>query len=221
MADNVEAVRSNYLQGNKAVNLQTYFNNLEKEEKSGLKGIEIREKAKELGKNDFLQLLITQLSTQDPTEPMKDQAFIAQMAQFSSLEQMNNISNGIQKMGNRQNFSLVGKIVSGPDFTSGEEISGVAGAVFFDGQGQSFVRVNGRSIEVDKITLISDPSLLEQQATKNQQQMAVSPATSNQEMQVSKSDEAKSPQIQSDSARQEAGQDWKYPGKPKESTYED
>ncbi len=48
-----------------------------------------------LGKNDFLQLMITKLQNQDPLKPMEDADFIAQLAQFSSLEQMNNIAEGI------------------------------------------------------------------------------------------------------------------------------
>ena len=48
-----------------------------------------------LGKDDFLQLLITKLQHQDPLKPMDDEDFIAQLAQFSSLEQMNNIAEGI------------------------------------------------------------------------------------------------------------------------------
>lgn len=46
---------------------------------------------KALGQEDFLKLLATQFQSQDPMKPMEDTAFIAQMAQFSSLEQSSSL----------------------------------------------------------------------------------------------------------------------------------
>jgi len=51
-----------------------------------------------LGKDAFLQLLIVQLQNQDPTAPQDNTAFIAQLAQFSSLEQLTSINQAVTAM---------------------------------------------------------------------------------------------------------------------------
>jgi flagellar basal-body rod modification protein FlgD len=84
----------------------------------------------ELGKDDFLQLLIAQLSHQDPTAPMEDTQFIAQMAQFSSLEQMTNMSSSFTKLnGLLSGSEAVGAVGKNVDIEMGEAtISGTINA---------------------------------------------------------------------------------------------
>ena len=86
-----------------------------------------------LGQDDFLKILITQLSYQDPTAPMEDKEFVAQMAQFSSLEQMNKMGSEFAKLSGTLNLnsaiSLIGKnvtIASGDGTVNGlvEEVMG-------------------------------------------------------------------------------------------------
>jgi len=161
--DTQNAARNKYFQSEKTLNIKKHLEMLEADEKSGLKGIEIREKQKELGKDDFLKLLLTQLSHQDPTNPVQDKDFIAQMAQFSTLEQMKNIASGIQRMESKQSYSVVGKLVSGPDLVTGDDVTGIAGAILFDNEGKTYVRVNGRMLDVSKLNLISDPEMLRQE----------------------------------------------------------
>jgi flagellar basal-body rod modification protein FlgD len=59
-----------------------------------------------LDKNAFLSLLTEQLKNQDPTQPMDNTAFVAQLAQFSSLEQMSNVNNNLTKLITAQGTSL-------------------------------------------------------------------------------------------------------------------
>lgn len=53
---------------------------------------------KELGKDDFLLLMLTELSYQDPLNPVDNQDFIAQLAQFSALEQMYNVAKSLDTL---------------------------------------------------------------------------------------------------------------------------
>lgn len=76
-----------------------------------------------MGKDDFLKILVTQLTHQDPTAPMEDREFIAQMAQFSSLEQMTNMNSNIESLVSRLSgsgaSSMLGKAV---EIASGDSI---------------------------------------------------------------------------------------------------
>ncbi len=76
---------------------------------------------KELGKDDFMKLLVLQYQNQNPLEPMEDTEMIANMAQFSSLEQMQNVAKAMDTLAlsqtsstNAQMVSLVGKRVMAP-----------------------------------------------------------------------------------------------------------
>lgn len=59
--------------------------------------VQEQRKTNDLDKDAFLRLLTTQLSHQDPLNPMEDREFIAQLAQFSSLEQMQNLNQNFEK----------------------------------------------------------------------------------------------------------------------------
>ena len=70
-----------------------------------------RKPQQNLGRDDFLSILITKLKYQDPSAPMEDKQFIAQMAQFSTLEQMTNMAKDFSKltsmlMGNEASSAL-------------------------------------------------------------------------------------------------------------------
>jgi flagellar basal-body rod modification protein FlgD len=105
----------------------------------------------ELGKDDFLKILITQLSHQDPTQPMQDKDFIAQMAQFSSLEQITNMSEGMGKLASLlargQAMGLLGSMVDISD--ADQTVSGLVDEV----TGGDFpqILVNGRYYDFSQV----------------------------------------------------------------------
>ena len=70
----------------------------------------------DLGKEAFLQLLVTQLQNQDPLDPQDNSSYIAELAQFSSLEQMTNVAKNLEDLGkvvgNIDTSVLIGQLSS-------------------------------------------------------------------------------------------------------------
>ena len=113
-----------------------------------------RQTSHELGKDDFLKLLITQLSNQDPTSPLEDTQFISQMAQFSSLEQMTNMSTSFSKMADFLNSQeAAGTLGKTVELDIGDTT--VQGIVEGATRGENpQVMVNGMYYSMDKIKAI-------------------------------------------------------------------
>jgi flagellar basal-body rod modification protein FlgD len=111
-----------------------------------------------LGKDDFLKLLIVQLENQDPTKPLEDKEFIAQMAQFSSLEQMTEMNATLSHMvlNHKSNlsYSLLGNVVEVFDSATGRRDSGMVTEIRFAKTGPEII-VNGLSYSVDDVTKVS------------------------------------------------------------------
>jgi flagellar basal-body rod modification protein FlgD len=113
-----------------------------------------RKTQQSLGKDDFLKILITQLSYQDPTAPMEDKEFIAQMAQFSSLEQMTSMAGDFAKLTQMlmagEATSALGKPV---EITDGEKV--IQGRVNAVSRGQTpEILVNGEKYPWEKVTRV-------------------------------------------------------------------
>lgn len=115
----------------------------------------------ELGKDAFLQLLVTQMKYQDPLNPSSDTEYISQLATFSQLEQMQNIS---ALTSNSQALSLVGKNVIVRTKSETGTINEIGGKVDFVNfsNGKARFSINGNLYSVDDLdSVIDDTYILE------------------------------------------------------------
>lgn len=113
-----------------------------------------------IGQDDFLKILLTQLNFQDPLKPLDNQEFLAQMAQFSSLEQSRQLNDKIDTMlsiqSTSQSVGLLGRTVNvstDAGFTTGQ----VTTLTFQDGQPQLTVKVGDQllnGINLSQVTLV-------------------------------------------------------------------
>ncbi|SFR95849.1 flagellar hook capping FlgD N-terminal domain-containing protein [Anaeromicropila populeti] len=123
----------------------------------------------ELGKDAFLQLLVTQMQYQDPLNPQADTEFISQLATFSSLEQMQNLN---KTFTSAQAFSLIGQTVvvskstdstdSTDSKNSSATVQGKVDYVTVSG-GTTYLSIDGTLYSTDKLQTVIDSNYIAQQ----------------------------------------------------------
>ena len=105
------------------------------------------------GQDAFMKLLLAQLQNQDPLKPMEDKEFIAQLAQFNSLNQLTQMNETLGELMTAQTLSqgsaLIGKTVTGVS-DSGGLISGLVSGLNIVGD-KVTLDVNGQSVPLDTI----------------------------------------------------------------------
>jgi flagellar basal-body rod modification protein FlgD len=106
-----------------------------------------------LGKDEFLKLLVAQLQNQDPLSPMNDTEFIAQMAQFSSLEQSMNLA---RTMATMQATGLIGAEVYWTDDYGVAYAGTVKSVSIVNGEPQ--LQINDTAVDITQLTQHDDYS---------------------------------------------------------------
>ena len=131
--------------------------------------IEYSSAKKVLNQDDFLKLLITQFSTQDPLNPVTDTAFISQMAEFASLENAKETQSEIsllrQQSANQEAISMIGKEV---ELLSGDDgvVFGKVSKVLIDSDGPKLV-VDGYPYALEKVVAVKDSLNISEEPLKN------------------------------------------------------
>lgn len=114
------------------------------------------------GTDTFLKLLVAQLSNQDPMQPMDNQSFITELAQFNSVEQMINLNQSVQAQAGAQQaaqgVAMLGKTITysvpGIGQASSTTGQGIVTAVNL-ANGQVQLQVNNKAVPLSQVTAVS------------------------------------------------------------------
>jgi flagellar basal-body rod modification protein FlgD len=111
-------------------------------------------------KQEFMNMLVTQLKYQNPLKPMDGTDFTAQLAQFSSLEQLTNLNTGMEKLtqfeNSLSNVAATGLIGNG--VTMSDKTSSTVSGITFD-KGITYLKLaNGNNVLMSDVTDIYEPT---------------------------------------------------------------
>jgi flagellar basal-body rod modification protein FlgD len=117
-----------------------------------------RKPKQQLGSEDFMKLLAVQFQSQDPMKPMEDTAFIAQMAQFSSLQNSTDLNKEMALLrSDQQNLAangMLGRTVTVSD-EDGNPVIGQVSAVLSTNEGPALL-INGKEYGLSTVTRIEN-----------------------------------------------------------------
>ena len=105
-----------------------------------------------LGRDDFFKLFLAQLKNQDPTKPVDDKEFIAQLAQFSLIDTLNEVKTALTGTQLAQASGLIGQQVEGVG-VDGQPVSGAVDRLVQQ-DGRLYLLIGDRAIEPDAVTLV-------------------------------------------------------------------
>src|SRR3954469_7483585 len=120
--------------------------------------------SQQLDKTAFLKLLVKQMQSQDPLSPSDSTQYVSQLAQFSSLEQVQNLNQNLVGMAALQqnnallsqltsSSALIGKTVQWTDANSGAQSTGEVSAVKLE-QGAALLEINGQDVPLAWVDMV-------------------------------------------------------------------
>lgn len=108
---------------------------------------------------DFYNLLTTQLTNQNPLEPVSETDFLGQMAQFSTVEKLDNLNAGMSESNSQQKWleaqSFLGRKVQWTGLDGAAELSGKVDRIMRDAESEIWLEVNGSKVALDSVTVVS------------------------------------------------------------------
>jgi flagellar basal-body rod modification protein FlgD len=115
-----------------------------------------RSPAKVLGQDDFLKLLTLQMQNQDPMNPQTNTDFVAQMAQFTTLEQSRSMTNSLQSIQARQDVQTAVQLLGKPVQLSDGRM-GLVEKVTLDNTGAPTLQVGSNTYKLNQVVAYDQP----------------------------------------------------------------